>query len=128
GKSFGGRMTSQAQSIGPLENVRGIVFFGFPLHPAGKPGTERADHLAKIEIPMLFLQGTRDPLATLDLLTGVVASLGSLATLVLAGGADHSFHVPAKSKRTDEEVLDELLNAVREWMQTVAERSLTARA
>ncbi|MBX3072250.1 MAG: hypothetical protein KF883_17245 [Thermomicrobiales bacterium] len=116
GKSFGGRMTSQAQSIEPLPNVHGLVFFGFPLHPAGKPGISRADHLAEVALPMLFLQGTRDALAEIDLVNGVVGSLGSRATLVVAEDADHSFHVPAKSGRTDAEVLAELLDTARDWM------------
>ncbi|MCC6945438.1 MAG: dienelactone hydrolase family protein [Thermomicrobiales bacterium] len=116
GKSFGGRMTSQAQSIEPLPNVRGLVFFGFPLHPAGKPGISRADHLANVALPMLFLQGTRDTLAEIDLVNEVVSSLGSRARLIVAEDADHSFHVPAKSGRTDAEVLAKLLDAARDWM------------
>jgi predicted alpha/beta-hydrolase family hydrolase len=116
GKSFGGRMTSQAESIEPLPNVRGLVFFGFPLHPAGKPGISRADHLANVVLPMLFLQGTRDTLAEIDLVNEVVSLLGSRATLVVAEDADHSFHVPAKSGRTDAEVLAELLDAAHDWM------------
>lgn len=116
GKSFGGRMTSQAQSIDPLPRVRGLVFFGFPLHPAGKPGIERADHLTNVGLPMLFLQGSRDALAELDLLESVIASLGEQATLVLAESADHSFHVPARSGKTDAQVLDEMLDAASDWM------------
>ncbi len=116
GKSFGGRMTSQAQSIDPLPRVRGLVFFGFPLHPAGKPGIERADHLTNVGLPMLFLQGSRDALAELDLLESVIASLGERATLVLAENADHSFHVPARSGKTDAQVLDEMLDAASDWM------------
>lgn len=119
GRSFGGRMTSQAQASGPLAGVRGLVFFAFPLHPAGKPGTDRAAHLAAIEVPMLFLQGTRDTLATLDLLQPAVAALGTRATLVLAEGADHSFHVPRSSGRTDVEVLDELLDEAVAWIGAV---------
>ncbi len=118
GKSFGGRMTSQAQAIEPLPGVVGLVFFGFPLHPAGKPGVDRADHLTKVEIPMLFLQGTRDSLAELDLLTGIIDGLNEKATLILADGADHSFHVPARSGRTDAEVLDQVLDAARDWMHS----------
>jgi predicted alpha/beta-hydrolase family hydrolase len=118
GKSFGGRMTSQAQAIEPLPGVCGLVFFGFPLHPAGKPGTERAAHLAKVAIPMLFLQGTKDTLAELDLLRGVVEGLGKLAQLDLAENADHSFHVPAKTGRKDAEVLAALLDAAAAWMLT----------
>ena len=92
GKSFGGRMTSQAQAKAPLDGVKGLAFFGFPLHPAGKPSADRAEHLADVKIPMLFLQGTRDTLAELSLLKPVVKGLGGRATLHLAEGADHSFH------------------------------------
>jgi len=99
GKSFGGRMTSQAQAKQPLANVSGLAFFGFPLHAAGKPSIERAAHLADIGIPMLFLQGTRDKLAELDLFKPVIAGLGERATLHLVEGADHSFHVRARSGR-----------------------------
>lgn len=120
GKSFGGRMTSQAQSIDPLPRVRGLVFFGFPLHPAGKPGIDRADHLTNVGLPMLFLQGSRDALAELDLLESVIASLGEQATLVLAESADHSFHVPARSGKTDAQVLDEMLDAASDWMLGLA--------
>src|SRR5688572_23781802 len=95
GKSFGGRMTSQAQAASPLPGVRGLAFIGFPLHPAGKPSDDRADHLAQVTVPMLFLQGTRDELAGLELLQPVVDRLQPLATLQLFGDADHSFHVPA---------------------------------
>ena len=116
GKSFGGRMTSQAQAARPLSGVRGLVFFGFPLHPAGKPGVTRADHLAEVAIPMLFLQGTRDNLAELDLLQPVVKALGPRARLVLAPDADHSFHVPAKSGRTDRDTLAGLLDEAVSWM------------
>lgn len=116
GRSFGGRMTSQAQSEGPLPNVQGLVFFAFPLHPAGKPGVERAEHLSKIRTPMLFLSGSRDPLAELDLLKPVVKKLGKRAKLVLAADADHSFHAPAKTGRKDPEVFAELLDAARDWM------------
>ena len=118
GKSFGGRMTSQTQAIEPLPAVRGLVFFGFPLHPAGKPGIERAAHLAKVRVPMLFLQGTKDALAELDLLRGVVGGLGQQARLELAGDADHSFHVPTRSGRKDPEVLAALLDAAVDWMVT----------
>ena len=116
GRSFGGRMTSQAQAIAPLPGVRGLVFFAFPLHPAGKPSTARADHLSEVDIPMLFLQGTRDDLAVLDLLRPVVAGLGARATLALAQDADHAFHVPAKTGRKDVDILAELLDAAAEWM------------
>ena len=116
GKSFGGRMTSQAQAIAPLPRVRGLVFFAFPLHPAGKPSTVRAEHLSDVEIPMLFLQGDRDALAEFDLLRPVVAGLGGRATLALAQDADHSFHVPAKTGRKDKDVLAELLDKAAAWM------------
>ena len=116
GRSFGGRMTSQAQAIAPLPGLRGLVFFAFPLHPAGKPSIARADHLSGVDIPMLFLQGTRDELAVLDLLRPVVAGLGARATLTLAENADHAFHVPAKTGRRDMDVLAELLDAAAAWM------------
>jgi len=116
GKSFGGRMTSQAQARSPLDGVRGLVFFGFPLHPAGKPSVERAAHLSEISVPMLFVQGTRDALAEAALLQGVVAALGARARLQPIAEADHSFHVPAKSGRKDAEVLDEALAAAAAWM------------
>jgi len=118
GKSFGGRMTSQAQALLPLPGVRGLVFFAFPLHPAGKPSIERSQHLADVALPMLFLQGTRDALAELDLLRPVVAELGERATLVLAEDADHAFHVPARTGRKDAEVLADFLDATAEWMAT----------
>jgi predicted alpha/beta-hydrolase family hydrolase len=120
GRSFGGRMTSQAEAIRPIAGVRGLVFFAFPLHPAGKPGAERADHLAKVSLPMLFLQGTSDALAELDLLQPVVSGLGARAKLVLAADADHSFHVPARSGRNDREVLAALLDDAAAWMLGVA--------
>jgi predicted alpha/beta-hydrolase family hydrolase len=120
GKSFGGRMTSQAQALQPLAGVRGLVFFGFPLHPAGKPSVDRADHLAKVALPMLFLQGTRDALAELKLLEPAVAKLGKRAKLVLAPDADHSFHVPARSGRNDKDVLASLLDAAARWMMDAA--------
>lgn len=116
GRSFGGRMTSGAQSKEPLPAVKGLVFFAFPLHPAGKPGIERARHLSDVKLPMLFLSGSRDPLAELDLLQPVVKKLGSGAKLVLAEDADHSFHVPAKTGRKDPEVLADLLDTARDWM------------
>jgi predicted alpha/beta-hydrolase family hydrolase len=117
GKSFGGRMTSQAEAVVSLPGARGLVFFAFPLHPAGKPSVSRADHLRDVAIPMLFLQGTRDALAELELLQPVVASLGRRAKLVLAQDADHSFHVPAKTGRKDADVLAALLDAAATWMQ-----------
>ncbi|CAN7648314.1 dienelactone hydrolase family protein [Phenylobacterium sp. LjRoot225] len=116
GKSFGGRMTSQAQAQSPLDHVCGLVFFGFPLHPAGKPSVERAAHLSQISVPMLFVQGTRDALAELALLQGVVGRIGARATLQIIPGADHSFHVPAKSGRKDAEVLGEALADTTTWM------------
>ena len=116
GRSFGARMTSQAQAKAPLAGVRGLVFFAFPLHPAGKPGTDRADHLRDVTVPMLFLQGTKDTLAELDLLRPVVASFSDRATLVLADDADHSFHVPARTGRKDAEVLADLLDRAAAWM------------
>ena len=119
GKSFGGRMTSQAQALAPLAGVRGLVFLGFPLHPAGKPSSDRAKHLADIRVPMLFLQGTRDALAELQLLEPVVKSLGSLAGLHLVKEADHSFHVLARSGRNHREVLDEVLDAFAAWLDDI---------
>lgn len=116
GRSFGGRMTSQAQASVPLEGVRGLVFFAFPLHPAGAPSDQRAAHLKDVRLPMLFLQGTRDALADLTLLSRTVKSLGARATLVLAEDADHSFHVPAKTGRKDSEVLSDILDAAASWM------------
>ncbi|HXQ17690.1 MAG TPA: alpha/beta family hydrolase [Caulobacteraceae bacterium] len=116
GRSFGGRMTSQAQALAPLEGVRGLVFFAFPLHPAGKPSDERATHLSAVSVPMLFLQGTKDTLAELDLLQPLVARLGPLATLALSDDADHSFHAPAKTGRKDAEVLAQLLDTAVAWM------------
>jgi len=116
GKSFGGRMTSQAQAETSLPTVRGLVFLGFPLHPADKPSTDRAVHLAQITAPMLFLQGSRDELASLELLKPVVESLGDRATLAVFEHADHSFHVLARSGRKDGEVMDELLDAIARWM------------
>jgi predicted alpha/beta-hydrolase family hydrolase len=116
GKSFGGRMTSQAQALAPLEGVRGLVFFAFPLHPAGKPSDVRARHLAAVAIPMLFLQGSHDALADLTLLRHTVASLQDRARLELIPEADHSFHVPAKSGRKDAEVLADILDAAATWM------------
>ena len=112
GKSFGGRMTSQAQAATPLAGVRGLVFVGFPLHPAGKPSTDRAAHLAQVQVPMLFLQGTRDALAEMPLVREVTQPLGARATLHVVEGADHAFHVLARSGRTDAQVLDELVDAM----------------
>jgi uncharacterized protein len=115
GKSFGARMTSQAQAIAPLPNVRGLLFFGFPLHPAGKPSTDRAQHLAEVRIPMLFLQGTRDALAETQILVPTVDALS--ARLKLIEHADHSFHVPARSGTTDAQVLHAILDDATAWMR-----------
>ena len=125
GKSFGGRMTSGAQAADPLAGVLGLVFLGFPLHPAGQPTQERAAHLSDIRIPMLFLQGTRDALAELDQLEPVVKSLGKRATLKLFDQADHSFHVPAKSGRKDAEVMSEMLDMTAAWIDKVIAKALT---
>jgi predicted alpha/beta-hydrolase family hydrolase len=115
GKSFGARMTSQAQALEPLPGVGGLAFIGFPLHPAGKPAVDRADHLMQVGIPMLFLQGTRDELAVLELLQPVVKELGALATLELLEDADHSFHVRARSGQTDAQVMSAMLDTFVEW-------------
>ncbi len=115
GKSMGGRMTSLAASEAPLPRVEALVFFGFPLHPAGKPSTDRADHLADVPLPMLFLQGTRDKLADLELLERVHKPLRSRTHLHIVEGADHSFHVLKRSGRTDTEVLDELATTLRHF-------------
>ena len=115
GKSFGGRMTSQAQALDALPGIRGLAFFAFPLHPAGKPSSDRAKHLAGIDIPMLFLQGTRDALAELSLLEPIVNGLGRLASLHLIKEADHSFHVLARSGRNDREVMTEVLDVFAAW-------------
>jgi hypothetical protein len=120
GKSMGGRMTSRAAAAATLEGVRGLVFVGFPLHPAGQPGVSRAEHLAKVAVPMLFLQGTRDTLADLSLLTPIVERLGPRAHLRIIEHADHGFHVLKRSGRTDELVLDELATAVAEWREGLA--------
>jgi predicted alpha/beta-hydrolase family hydrolase len=119
GKSFGGRMTSQAQAVKPLPGVRGLAFFGFPLHPPDKPSIDRAAHLSKVKIPMLFLQGTRDNLADLALLRPRVDELENLATLKALQDADHSFHVLKRSGRTDEEVKAEMIDAFVAWAQTI---------
>lgn len=116
GKSFGGRMTSQAQAIEPLRDVRGIVFLGFPLHAPRQPATQRAAHLAQVKLPILFLQGTRDPLADLGLIRDVAAGLGERATLHVVDGGDHSFEVLVRSGRTDEEVVQELVATMAGWM------------
>jgi predicted alpha/beta-hydrolase family hydrolase len=115
GKSMGGRMTSQAAAQQPLDAVRGLVFFGFPLHPPNKPGTKRAEHLKQVTVPMLFLQGTRDTLADLKLLKPICEDLGSQATLHIIETADHSFHMLKKSGKTDEGVLRELAQTTASW-------------
>lgn len=116
GKSFGGRMTSQAQAASPLPGVRGLVFLGFPLHPPKKPSNDRAKHLEDVTVPMLFLQGTRDEFAELQLLEPQCRNLGARATLKLFPEADHSFHVPVRSGRKDADVRDEILDTMAEWM------------
>jgi predicted alpha/beta-hydrolase family hydrolase len=127
GKSFGGRMTSQAQAKTPLPGVRGLAFLGFPLHPAGKPSQDRAAHLFDVHIPMLFLQGTRDTLAALDQLDPVCHALGARATLQLFADADHSFHVSARSGRSDAQVLGEVLDALAAWVDRVVSAPPPAR-
>src|SRR5262245_52343010 len=119
GKSFGGRMTSQAQAAAPLPGVRGLAFLGFPLHPAGRPARERGEHLFDVRIPMLFLQGTRDALAALAELEPLCESLGSRATLKLYADADHSFHVPVRTGRKDAQVMSELMDALAAWIDAV---------
>jgi uncharacterized protein len=124
GKSFGGRMTSQAQAITPLPKVRGLAFLGFPLHPAKQPSSERGKHLFEIEVPMLFLQGTRDALASLDQLEPLCEALGARATLKLFQDADHSFHVLARSGRTDPQVRGDVLDALAAWTEEVVGASI----
>jgi predicted alpha/beta-hydrolase family hydrolase len=119
GRSFGGRMTSQAQAVEPLPGVRGLAFLGFPLHPAGKPGVERAEHLSRVQVPMLFVSGERDALAEMELLKSVVAGLGDRAMLHVVVAADHSLKVPAKSGRTSGEAEAEALDAMAEWMKAL---------
>jgi uncharacterized protein len=123
GKSFGARMTSQAQALEPLTGVCGLAFLGFPLHPAGKLATDRAKHLSDVHIPQLFLQGTRDNLADVKLLEPVVKSLGPAATLHLVAEADHSFHVLARSGRKDDEVMREILDTFAGWIETIEAKS-----
>jgi predicted alpha/beta-hydrolase family hydrolase len=119
GRSFGGRMTSQTQAITPLPAVRGLVFLAFPLHPAGRASRERGDHLFEVNIPMLFLSGTRDALAVLEELEPVCKGLGPRATLRLFDDADHSFHVPARTGRKDADVRSEMLDALAGWIDQV---------
>ena len=124
GKSFGGRMTSQAQALSPLPGVRGIVFAGFPLHPAGRPSSERAAHLSGVEVPMLFLQGTRDALAETGRIEALTRELGPRASLHVIEGADHAFHVLARSGRTDRQALDEMLDAAASWIEIMGSDSI----
>jgi predicted alpha/beta-hydrolase family hydrolase len=119
GKSFGGRMTSQAQAEAPLAGARGLVFLGFPLHPAGRPGVARAAHLDAVRLPLLFVHGTRDALADDALLVGVVRRLGAQATLLQVADADHAFHVPARSGRRDADVLAAFCNDVADWIRGI---------
>jgi len=119
GKSFGGRMTSQAQARKPLPGVRGLVFLGFPLHPPGRPGTARAEHLTAVDVPMLFLQGTRDEFAQLDLLQEVLRPLGDRATLHLIEEGDHSFNVPKRTRKTETDVMNELAETIQQWAARV---------
>ena len=122
GKSFGGRMTSQAQAQEPLPGVRGLAFFGFALHPPGRPSTERGAHLDGVACPMLFLQGTRDELADVDLLRSVTGRLGAGTTLALVDDADHAFHVRKSSGRSDPEVLGLMLDTTARWIDAVLAR------
>jgi len=115
GKSFGGRMTSQAQASQPMPGVRGLIFFGFPLHPPGRPSTTRADHLTSVDVPMLFLQGTRDEFAQLDLLREVVGRLADRATLRLIEDGNHSFKVPKRTGKSESDVMNELADTVQQW-------------
>jgi hypothetical protein len=116
GKSFGGRMTSQAQAEAPLPSVRGLAFLGFPLHAAGRPSEERAAHLYEVKIPMLFVQGTRDPLADIALMRKLAKAFGKRATLIAIEDGDHSFHVPARTGRKDADVMVEMLDALADWI------------
>jgi predicted alpha/beta-hydrolase family hydrolase len=124
GRSFGGRMTSQAQALAPLTGVRGLAFLSFPLHPAGKPSVTRAVHLSDVKIPMLFLQGTRDDLAELALLEPVVKGLGAMASLHLVQEADHSFHVLKRSGRNDREVMGEVLDTFTAWVGELSSQEM----
>lgn len=123
GRSFGGRMSSQAQAAAPLPRVRGLVFLGFPLHPAGKPSTDRATHLDDVHIPMLFLQGTSDELADPRLLEGLIDRLGARATLALFDDADHAFHVPASTGRKDSDVRAAIVSAIAQWIDSILSRA-----
>jgi len=128
GKSFGGRMSSQAQAASPLSGVRGLVFLGFPLHPPGRPSDERGAHLLAVQIPMLFMQGTRDQLADLQLLQTLVGQLGARATLKLFQDADHSFHVPARTGRKDPEIMAEMSDALADWIGKAIPRTKSPRS
>jgi predicted alpha/beta-hydrolase family hydrolase len=128
GKSFGGRMTSQAQAASPLSGVRGLVLLGFPLHPAGRPSDERGAHLLAVQIPMLFMQGTRDQLADLQLLQTLFGQLGARATLKLFQDADHSFHVPARTGRKDSEIMAEMSDALADWIGKAIPRTKSPRS
>ena len=123
GKSFGGRMTSQAQAAEPLRGIQGLAFLGFPLHPAGRPAQDRGKHLFEVQIPMLFLQGTRDALAMLDQLEPICKALGKVATLKLFQDADHSFHVPARTGKKDPQIRGEMLDALAQWIESTIARS-----
>jgi len=127
GKSFGGRMTSQAQASQPLPGVRGLVFLGFPLHPPGRPGTTRAEHLTSVDVPMLFLQGTRDEFAQLDLLQEVVRKLGDRATLHLIEEGDHSFKVPKRTGKSESDIMNELAATIQQWAARVVSPAATPR-
>ena len=126
GKSMGGRMTSSAAATAPLERARGLVFLGFPLHPPGQPGTHRADHLQAVNVPMLFLQGTRDGFARLDLITDVTSRLKSLATLHPVDGADHSFGILKRAGRTQDQVMDELAETIAGWARALSGNAVQA--
>lgn len=126
GKSLGGRMTSSAAAAEPLERVRGLVFLGFPLHPPGQPGTSRADHLHRVDLPLLFLQGTRDSFARLDLITAVCGDLGSRATLHLITDADHSFSMPRHTGRTPLQMSQDLADTVTSWARGLVESPIRA--
>jgi uncharacterized protein len=128
GKSFGGRMTSQAQAKTPLPGVRGLAFLGFPLHPAGQPAQDRAKHLFDVKIPMLFLQGTRDTLAMVEQIEPLCEALGDRATLKLFADADHSFHVPARSGRNDAQVRTDMLDALATWIEGVSSPRVSPKA
>lgn len=119
GKSFGGRMTSQAQARSPLASVRGLAFLGFPLHPPGRPADERGRHLLEVQVPMLFLQGTRDEFASRELLEPLIGQLGERGTLKLFQDADHAFHVPARTGRNDQQVRGELVDALAAWIESL---------